>query len=125
MVQFSAGRSAAPGQSGRLVNANYSSPSVTIQIHHITGFTVLLFHCLLTQGAGTHAGDGFQAFGLGLEGFIGVDEFGKGRVADGVGSRDRSVFAYDETWLGATDRFALEPGLPLVAGPTESKRPLV
>jgi hypothetical protein len=29
-----------------LVNANYSSPSVTIKIHHITGFTVLLFHGL-------------------------------------------------------------------------------
>jgi len=36
---------------------------------------------------------------------------------DGVGSRERSAFAYDETWLGAADRFALEPGLPLVAGP--------
>jgi serine/threonine-protein kinase HipA len=36
---------------------------------------------------------------------------------DGVGARERSAFAYDETWLGAGDRFALEPGLPLVAGP--------
>jgi len=36
---------------------------------------------------------------------------------DGVGTRERSAFAYDETWLGAADRFALEPGLPLVAGP--------
>lgn len=36
---------------------------------------------------------------------------------DGVGTRERSAFAYDETWLGTTDRFALEPGLPLVAGP--------
>jgi serine/threonine-protein kinase HipA len=36
---------------------------------------------------------------------------------DGVGSRERSAFAYAETWLGATDRFGLEPGLPLVAGP--------
>ena len=36
---------------------------------------------------------------------------------DGVGSRERSAFAYDETWLGAADRFALEPGLQLVAGP--------
>ena len=36
---------------------------------------------------------------------------------DGVGSRERSAFAYDEAWLGATDRFAFEPGLPLVAGP--------
>jgi hypothetical protein len=29
-----------------LVNANYSSPSVTIKIHHLTGFTILLFHYL-------------------------------------------------------------------------------
>ena len=36
---------------------------------------------------------------------------------DGGGSRERSAFAYDETWLSAADRFALEPGLPLVAGP--------
>lgn len=36
---------------------------------------------------------------------------------DGVGSRERSAFAYAETWLEAVDRFALEPGLPLVAGP--------
>lgn len=36
---------------------------------------------------------------------------------DGVGTRERSAFAYDETWLGAADRFALEPGLPLVTGP--------
>ena len=36
---------------------------------------------------------------------------------DGVGERERSAFAYDETWLGAADQFALEPGLPLVAGP--------
>ena len=36
---------------------------------------------------------------------------------DGVGTRERSTFAYDETWLGAGDRFALDPGLPLVAGP--------
>ena len=36
---------------------------------------------------------------------------------DGVGTRERSAFAYDETWIGAADRFALEPGLPLVVGP--------
>jgi serine/threonine-protein kinase HipA len=36
---------------------------------------------------------------------------------DGVGSRERSAFAYAETWLGLADRFPLEPGLPLVAGP--------
>ncbi len=36
---------------------------------------------------------------------------------DAVGSRERSAFAYAETWLSAADRFALEPALPLVAGP--------
>jgi serine/threonine-protein kinase HipA len=36
---------------------------------------------------------------------------------DAVGSRERSAFAYAETWLGTTERFALEPALPLVAGP--------
>jgi len=34
-----------------------------------------------------------------------------------VGSRERSAFAYAETWLGTADRFALEPALPLVTGP--------
>lgn len=32
------------------------------------------------------------------------------------GARQRAAFVYDETWLAAPDRFALEPGLPLVAG---------
>jgi serine/threonine-protein kinase HipA len=32
------------------------------------------------------------------------------------GARERAAFAYDEAWLAASDRFALEPGLPLVAG---------
>jgi serine/threonine-protein kinase HipA len=36
---------------------------------------------------------------------------------DAVGSRERSAFAYAETWLGSAERFALEPGLLLVAGP--------
>src|ERR1035437_8368964 len=36
---------------------------------------------------------------------------------DAVGSRERAAFAYAETWLGSADRFALEPALPLVAGP--------
>ena len=36
---------------------------------------------------------------------------------DAVGSRERSAFVYAETWLGTPDRFALEPVLPLVAGP--------
>jgi serine/threonine-protein kinase HipA len=36
---------------------------------------------------------------------------------DAVGSRERAAFAYSDAWLASTDRFALEPALPLVAGP--------
>ncbi len=36
---------------------------------------------------------------------------------EAVGARQRSAFAYGDSWLKAADRFALEPGLPLVAGP--------
>jgi serine/threonine-protein kinase HipA len=36
---------------------------------------------------------------------------------EAVGSREGSAFAYEEPWLHAADRFALEPGLPLVPGP--------
>jgi serine/threonine-protein kinase HipA len=36
---------------------------------------------------------------------------------DAVGSRQHSAFAYEDSWLKEPDRFALEPGLPLVAGP--------
>ncbi len=36
---------------------------------------------------------------------------------EAAGSRERSAFAYAETWLGSTDQFALEPVLPLMAGP--------
>jgi serine/threonine-protein kinase HipA len=36
---------------------------------------------------------------------------------DAVGSRERAAFAYADTWLASADRFALEPALPLVAGP--------
>ncbi len=36
---------------------------------------------------------------------------------DAVGSRQHSAFAYEDSWLKAADHFALEPGLPLVAGP--------
>lgn len=35
---------------------------------------------------------------------------------DAVGSRQHSAFAYEDSWLKAADRFALDPGLPLVAG---------
>ena len=36
---------------------------------------------------------------------------------DAVGSRQHSAFAYEDSWLKAADRFALDPALPLVAGP--------
>jgi serine/threonine-protein kinase HipA len=36
---------------------------------------------------------------------------------DAVGSRQHSAFAYEDSWLKAAERFALDPGLPLVAGP--------
>jgi serine/threonine-protein kinase HipA len=35
---------------------------------------------------------------------------------DQTGAREHAVFSYDEAWLGAPDRFALEPNLPLVSG---------
>lgn len=35
---------------------------------------------------------------------------------DQNGAREHAAFAYDETWLAAADRFALEPNLPLVKG---------
>jgi serine/threonine-protein kinase HipA len=36
---------------------------------------------------------------------------------DQQGARESSSFEYDERWLANPDRFAIEPGLPLVAGP--------
>ncbi|HEV2247300.1 MAG TPA: type II toxin-antitoxin system HipA family toxin [Terriglobia bacterium] len=36
---------------------------------------------------------------------------------DAVGSRERAAFSYADAWLVSPDRFALEPALPLVAGP--------
>jgi len=35
---------------------------------------------------------------------------------DRSGAREHAAFSYDATWLAAPDGFALEPGLPLVAG---------
>jgi serine/threonine-protein kinase HipA len=35
---------------------------------------------------------------------------------DHSGVREHAAFAYDESWLAAADRFALEPNLPLVTG---------
>ncbi len=44
-----------------------------------------------------------------------------GRIAgtlhyDQHGAREHAAFTYDETWLAAPDRFAIEPNLPLVTG---------
>jgi serine/threonine-protein kinase HipA len=36
---------------------------------------------------------------------------------DAQGARENAAFEYDATWLAATDGFAIDPGLPLVAGP--------
>jgi len=36
---------------------------------------------------------------------------------DQQGARESATFAYDPAWLAVTDRFAIEPGLPLVTGP--------
>lgn len=33
------------------------------------------------------------------------------------GRRESSAFTYDELWLAARDRFAIDPALPLIAGP--------
>lgn len=36
---------------------------------------------------------------------------------DQQGARESAAFEYDPAWLGVGDRFAIEPGLPLVGGP--------
>lgn len=36
---------------------------------------------------------------------------------DAVGARERSAFVYEDSWLRAADRFAVEPALPLLSGP--------
>src|SRR5579863_1070243 len=36
---------------------------------------------------------------------------------DVQGARENAAFEYDAEWLAVADRFAVEPGLPLVAGP--------
>ena len=38
------------------------------------------------------------------------------------GARENASFEYDPAWLAAPDRYALEPGLPLVAGPQFHRR---
>ena len=41
---------------------------------------------------------------------------------EAAGSRERAAFAYGDTWLHSASRFALEPALPLVAGPQFHRR---
>src|SRR5262245_51024904 len=36
---------------------------------------------------------------------------------DAQGARETAAFSYDATWLTAPDAFAIDPTLPLVAGP--------
>lgn len=38
------------------------------------------------------------------------------------GPRETAVFEYHDTWLGARDRFAIDPALPLVPGPQFHKK---
>jgi serine/threonine-protein kinase HipA len=50
--------------------------------------------------------------------FVGEEPVPTGTLHyDVVGARQRSAFAYEESWLMAEQRFALEPGLSLVSGP--------
>jgi len=50
--------------------------------------------------------------------FIGENQQRVGLVHyNAQGTRENASFEYDPAWLAAPDRFALEPGLPLVAGP--------
>lgn len=52
-----------------------------------------------------------------LQVFLGNDARFVGTLHyDQNGAREHAAFAYDETWLAAPDRFAIEPNLPLVAG---------
>jgi serine/threonine-protein kinase HipA len=49
--------------------------------------------------------------------FVGDDARAVGVIRHAAeGSRESASFEYDAAWLAAGDRFALEPGLPLVAG---------
>ncbi|MGH7225258.1 MAG: HipA N-terminal domain-containing protein, partial [Gemmataceae bacterium] len=36
---------------------------------------------------------------------------------DAQGARENAAFEYDAAWLAGTDGFAIDPSLPLVAGP--------
>lgn len=41
---------------------------------------------------------------------------------DQQGARESAAFAYDASWLAGADRFAIEPGLPLITGPQFHRR---
>jgi serine/threonine-protein kinase HipA len=41
---------------------------------------------------------------------------------DQTGAREHAAFTYDDPWLTALERFAIEPGLPLVRGPQFHRR---
>lgn len=52
-----------------------------------------------------------------LQVFLGNDTRPVGTLHyDQNGAREHAAFVYDDAWLGASDSFALEPGLPLVTG---------
>ncbi|MCX6968659.1 MAG: type II toxin-antitoxin system HipA family toxin [Verrucomicrobia bacterium] len=53
-----------------------------------------------------------------IEVYVGTDARRVGTLHyDAVGAREHSAFAYDDSWLKAADSFAIDPALPLVAGP--------
>ena len=41
---------------------------------------------------------------------------------DQTGAREHAAFTYDDPWLTASERFAIDPGLPLVRGPQFHRR---
>ena len=41
---------------------------------------------------------------------------------EALGARESAAFAYEPSWLGSADRFALDPTLPLVSGPQFHRR---
>lgn len=52
-----------------------------------------------------------------IEVYAGDEQYRVGTLHYDInGSRERAAFTYDSTWLESPERFAIEPGLPLVAG---------
>jgi serine/threonine-protein kinase HipA len=62
----------------------------------------------MRRGISVHIGDAPAAIGM--------------LRYDQQGARESASFEYTADWLGAPDRFALEPGLPLVQGPQFHRR---